>query len=274
MNSYQGLAQQQRDFLQAIFASKNIATQAINTSGEAINKPLNSYAMRGLQTYQANAGASARRSLQAAYPVISQLIGDEAFACLARDFWEQHPPTCGDLAQWGDKLTGFIACISALENEPYLSDVAKAEWALHKAATVADLGADFASFSLLTDQDPSRISLLLAPGTTLIQSKFPIASILTAHLYAAPSLEEVGEKLRQDTPEIALVSRNGLRPIVSSCMLGDARFINQLLAGQSLLTALESSERGDIAGDLKDFDFHSWLPKAVQTGLLLGAYVI
>ena len=56
------LAQQQHDLLHAIFTTNNIATQAINTPARDQINPLN----RGLQTYQANAAASAQRSLQAA----------------------------------------------------------------------------------------------------------------------------------------------------------------------------------------------------------------
>ena len=112
------LAQQQRDLLQAIFAANTIATQAINTPSINLKHPLNSHALRGLQTYQANAAASAQRSLQTTYPVIAQLIGDKAFANLARDFWANHPPTRGDLAQWGGSLAGVIALIPAVQTEP------------------------------------------------------------------------------------------------------------------------------------------------------------
>jgi Protein of unknown function (DUF692)/Putative DNA-binding domain len=108
------LTQQQRDLLEAIFTTNNIAIRAINTPSRGIKHPLNSHSARGLQTYQANATAWAQRSLQTAYPVIAQLIGDEAFVHLARDFGAQHPPTRGDLAHWGGELTGFIARIPAL----------------------------------------------------------------------------------------------------------------------------------------------------------------
>jgi hypothetical protein len=231
-----------------------------------------------LQTYQANAAASALRSLQTAYPVIAQLIGADAFGYLARDFWAQHPPTRGDLAQWGGRLSGFIATIPALQTEPYLSDVASVEWALHAASTAADLAADLTTFTLLTDRDADTLTLQLAPGTALIHSSYPIASILTAHLYAAPSVEEVGQKLRQNTPEIALVWRQGLRPVVSSCSVCEAAFINHLLTGKSLLAALETTPANDIAddssNDLANFDFNVWLPTAAQSGFLQGARLI
>ena len=263
MNSTSVLAQQQQDLLHAIFTTKSIATQALNTLARDINDTSN----RGLKTYQANAAASALRSLQTAYPVIAQLIGDIAFEHLAHDFWAQHPPARGDLAQWGGELADFIASISALQTEPYLRDVAKAEWALHTAATAADKEADLATFALLTEQDPVALTLQLAPGTALIHSNYPVASLLTAHLYAAPSFVEVGQKLRQNTPEIALVWRHGFRPMVASCTAAEAAFVGQLLADAPLLAALDNM---DQPTGTAPFDLQLWLPQAVQSGLLLG----
>jgi hypothetical protein len=260
------LAAQQNALLYAIFTTNTIAVQAINTPAIHTNK----LQKRGLQTYQANADALAVRSLQSTYPVIAQLIGEQAFELLARDLWTQHPPQRGDLAQWGGDLSVFITSISALQTEPYLSDVANVEWAIHTATTAADQSADSATFSLLTEHDPDAISLRLAPGIALISSIHPVASILTAHLYAHPSYEDVGQKIRTHTPEIALVWRQGLRPMVSSCSAGEAAFISQLRAGKSLLAALEwpAADKSTL------FDFNAWLPLAVQNGLLLGAVLL
>jgi hypothetical protein len=266
MSDTSSLAKQQNALLTAIFTINNVALQATNTPATSIIINKN----RGLQTYQANASASALRSVQTAYPVIAQLVGDETFALLARDFWSQHPPTRGDLAQWGGDLPVFIASITALQTEPYLGDVAKIEWALQIAATATDKTTDLTTFSLLTEHDPGALSLLLAPGTALVHSHYPIASILTAHLYASPSFEEVGQKLQQKSPEIALVWRQGLRPMVALCTASDAAFVGQLLAGKSLLDALNTATEEESG----KFDFNAWLPLAVQNGLLIGAQLL
>jgi Putative DNA-binding domain len=262
MSHSTNLAQQQSDLLCAIYTIKNIATKSINSATIGVNATSN----RGLQTYQANAHASALRSLQTAYPVIAQLVGDDAFEHLARDYWAQHPPKRGDLAQWGGELSGYIASIEALQAEPYLSNVATAEWALHTAATAADQTANLAAFTLLTEHDPDTLTLQLAPGTALVHSDYPIASILTAHLNDSPSFEEVGQKLRKNVSETALIWRQDLRPMVSNCSAGEATFIHQLLSGNSLLAALETP----LTDESGPFDFNAWLPLAVQSGLLLS----
>ena len=273
------LAAQQSALLQTLFAQSGtsgtlhpenainfIATKSINTPATAINEGKN----RGLQVYQANAEVLALRSLQASYPVVHQLVGDEAFALLARDLWHQAPPTRGDVAQWGGGLAALIRSIPQLADEAYLPDVARIEWALHQAATAADATADLASLALLTQHDPNTLTLQLAPGTTVMQSPQPAASVVTAHLYASPSFDTVGQKLRAQTPESTLVWRQGLRPMVAACPLADALFVEGLLQGGSLIAALEaSSSTTDSA-----FDFNAWLPQAAQNGLLLGARLL
>lgn len=266
MSDMSPLAKQQNALLTVIYSTNTIAFESINTPATSINILKN----RGLQTYQANATSLAVRSLQSSYPVITQLIGEYAFARLARDFWAQHPPQRGDMALWGGELSVFIARIAALQTEPYLSDVAKVEWVLHTAATAADQVTNLTTFSLLTEQDSDALTLQLAPGTTLIHSEHPIASILTAHLYASPSFEEVGQKQRQKLPEIALIWRQGLRPKIALCTPADAAFVGPLLAGESLLAALEAA----TAKESDKFDFSAWLPIAVQNGLLLGAQLL
>jgi Putative DNA-binding domain len=273
-NDSTALAQQQRDLLHAVFTIKNIATKPINMLTNGLIDTNNSYSLRSIQTYQANVAASAQRSLKIAYPVIAQLIGDNAFAHLARDLWAKHPPTRGDLAQWGGDLSGFIANIQTLQTEPYLCDVARAEWALHTAATAADQTTDVTTFSLLAEQDPAALTLQLAPGAMLIHSSYPIASMLAVHLYDSPSFEEVGYKLRQNIAETALVWRQGLQPRVSLCAANEAAFISQLLKRKSLLQALETATSLCLSDPAAPFDISIWLPIAMQKGLLLGAKML
>lgn len=270
------LGAQQSALLQTLFAKPGvlspentihfIASQSINMPARGLNSTKN----RGFQVYQANAQVLALRSLQASYPVVHQLIGDEAFALLARDVWHQSPPTRGDVAQWGGGLADVISSIPQLAEEAYLPDVARIEWAIHQVATDADATADLASLALLTQHDPDALTLQLAPGSAVLHSPHPAASVVTAHLYASPSFEDVGQKLRARTAESALVWRQGLRPMVTACSQADALFVQSLLQGSSLVAALEASSSATDP----TFDFNLWLPQAAQNGLLLGARLL
>lgn len=273
------LAEQQNALLQTLFsetgktrdqhAIKFIANYSANTPANGKND-LN---LRGLQVYQANAQVAASRNLQAVYPVLEQLVGEDAFSMLARDLWHTAPPTRGDVAQWGEGLAALIQSIPELAEEAYLPDVARVEWALHQAATAANGLADFATLALLTQHDPAALTLQLAPGTVLINSTYPVASIVAAHLYDSPSFDVLGQKLRAAEPESALIWRRGLRPMTSLCTAAEATFLEQLLAGKSLLAALEASETL-LSEHAVPFDFSAWLTHAAQSGLLLGARLL
>ncbi len=217
---------------------------------------------RGLLAYRSNAHALAERSLQASHPVLAQLLGDDSFKLLARDFWHQHPPHLGDLAQWGGELAGFLQVNTQLSQEPYLGDVARVEWLLHQAAGAADRAPDRASLSLLGTEEPEALTLVLASGTAVLSSVYPVASIAMAHLDGSPTLEQAGHRMRQGVQEIAVVWRHGFKPRLAPCSAAQATMLQALLAGESLLAALE------CAGEV---DFDLWLPTAVQSGLVLGA---
>lgn len=248
------LASQQQALL-SLLAGRSQARPA------SLRAPGDTNTTRGLQAYQANAQALAERALQAAYPVLAQLLGAASFAELAQAFWHAHPPFCGDLARWGGRLPAFIRVSEQLADERYLVDVARVEWALHQAAGAADADAEPATLARMMVHDPTQLFLALAPGTAVIASIYPVTSIVNAHLLGAPTLEEAGQRLRAGTAEPALVWRKGFKPCVRFAEAAEAAFVTALLQGRALAPALDEAP---------DLDFNTWLPSAVQTGLLLA----
>jgi len=250
------LAAQQQALLDALFAwppenaMNNIATYTEYTGA------------RGLKAYQTNGHALAERALQAAYPVLTQLLGLESLAALARAFWHHQPPVRGDLAQWGGDLADFVRHSEQLADEPYLADVVTLEWALHHCASAANQTLDTASFALLMQHDPAELQLRLAPGCAVLASAWPVVSLIHAHLNDSPTLEEVGQRLRSGTAENAVVWRADLQPCVREAQTGEIAFVSALRNGLALGAALDNAPT---------LDFNAWLPMAVQTQLLLGA---
>lgn len=256
------LARQQEALLAALFERPGSGAAA--QARETLDAWLAPHTGRGLMAYQANGHALAERSLPAAYPVIAELIGSENCAPLARELWHRHPPARGDLAHWGDALPAFLQDHPQLADLPYLTDVARVEWALHQAAGAPDADTDLASFARLTSEDPQGLTLALAPGTAVFTSPWPVASLITAHRDGQPSLAEVGERLQAGVGEAAVVWRQGLRPCVAGCSLAVAALLGALLQGQPLPDALNATA-GDDA-----FDLSTWLAEAVQHGLVIG----
>ena len=259
------LAMEQRALLDALF----IQTIGARSESATNNIAANAYftGARGLKAYQNNAFSLAGRTLQSAYPVIAQLLGEETFALVARDFWHTNPPVRGDLAQWGTELGDFMQNNVQLADEPYLGDVARVEWALHCAASAADLDAQPATFTLLSTAEPDTVTLQLSISAFALASVYPVASIVAAHLYGSPALEEVGRQLRAGEGEGAVVWRRGFKPEVARCTAAQAGFVQALQSGASLLSALALVDDVEVG---PAFDFNLWLPAAVQNGLVLG----
>ena len=263
------LAQQQRALLQALFARPGsdgaLAAVAELNDCLAAHGPQTA---RGLAAYQANGHVLAERSLLSVFPVVAALIGHDNFAWLARDLWHRHPPHRGDLAQWGDALPDFLDRSTQLSDTPYLGDVARAEWALHRAAGAPDTPPDMASFARLTQEDPQGLTLMLAPGTAVIASPYPLASLTTAHLYGTPSLADVGQRLREGIAEHAVIWRQGLRPRIAWHDATAHALLTALLAGAALPQAIDAM--GHAASTDQNIDFSAWLIAAVTDGLVIG----
>jgi hypothetical protein len=215
----------------------------------------------GLGVYRANAHAHAERTLAGTCPVVHALLGDGAFHALARALWHRHPPLSGDLGEWGEALADFIAAEPDLDELPYLSDVARLEWALHQAARAPEARPDPASFARLQTDDPDQLHPRAAAGSWVLASPWPVLSIVDAHLHGEPGFDTVAQSLRDGVQEAVRVWRHAGRVHAAAIDAPTARFEARLLAGHSLGHALAEAPLDDLS---------AWLTEAVQAGRLLG----
>lgn len=257
------LAERQRRLLQAIAQPRHADAIAMMAPLAATGAGTGRHWHRGLQAYRSNAHELAPRALQVAYPVVAELLGADNFKPLARQLWHGQPPACGDLAAWGGTLADSMSRWPALvQQEPFLPDVARVEWALHRAGTAADSRGDPGSLALLAQVDPTQLTLVLSPGAWTCASAYPVVSIIDAHLRGEPTLEDAGRRLRMGAAEAALVWRHGLQPRLRIAATGEIPFIAALQESRSLLDALAVAP---------GFDFGTWLAPAFDSGLLAGA---
>jgi hypothetical protein len=159
-------------------------------------------------------------------------------------------------------LPAFLVANERLDDVPYLADVARVEWALHRAAGAPDAQTDLASFTRLSNEDPVGLTLAIAPGTAVITSPWPVASLITSHTENQPSLDEAGRRVRNRTGETTVVWRQGFRPCLSTCSAETAGVLQALLRAEPLPDALAQGGSG--------FDFSDWLTPSVQSGLVIG----
>ena len=220
---------------------------------------------RGLLAYAANAAALAERALAANYPTVQALIGEEAFAGLARALWHRKPPSRGDLAWFSELLPEVVVHEAQLVDLPYLSDVARLDWALARAEVAADVRPEPSSFEVLARQDPGELFAVLAPGADLLESAWPIVSVWEAHhqpALAADPFALVREAIEARLAQSAWVWRAGWRVQVGEVTVEDLKFLRVLLRRASLGEALDQAGEG--------FDFSACLQRGLQQGWWLG----
>jgi hypothetical protein len=278
MNPAARLVEDQQTLLRAVLGGQEDDAMWAIVDSDAAGPADQSLARRGLQAYQSHGLALAERALRAAYPVIAQLMGDENFAALAQHFWRQHPPICGDMAQWGDGLAKFLAAASQLAPEPFLADVARVEWALHRASFAADASPDLPSFALLSAEPPAMPSLQLCPGVWLLDSAFPVVSLIHAHRLPAedqkPALAHAVALLDRGTGEKALVWREGFKPRLRHVSAAEHALLAALQMGHLLEAALTQAGHTEDQFSEVAFDFADWLAHSVKSGLVTGACLI
>ena len=169
---------------------------------------------RRLAIYRANVEAAANKALSAAYPVIRQVVGGARFDDLARAYQRHAPSRSGDLNGLGSMFADFIADDDGARLLPYLPDLARLEWAAHRAYGAADAEAlDADALAQLPVHRQSMIRFSWAAGT-------------------------------------ALIAREGLRVAVHAVSAGAAAFVAASLGGASFGAAAEQALADEPGLDL------------------------
>ncbi|CAH0542090.1 HvfC/BufC N-terminal domain-containing protein [Vibrio marisflavi] len=82
-----------------------------------------------MQIYRNNFVISLSEVLQATYPMVYELVGEECFTQLARQYVLTHPLEHGDVTYYGDGFADvFQQFPNVINSAPYLADVAQFEW--------------------------------------------------------------------------------------------------------------------------------------------------
>jgi uncharacterized protein len=216
-----------------------------------------------LAIYRANMVAAADKALSAAYPVVRQVVGEGFFHGLAREYQRGTPSTSGDLGDFGATFDSFLAGFEHVREMPWLGDLARLEWAAHRAYGAADAPDwDPASLGTVEPARQEAIRLRWSPGLAVVRSPWPIVRVWTLH---QPGHGDDDFNVDWTAPETALVARDGFAITVSACGAAEAVFLEAALAGAPL---------GDAAAATlarhPDFDLGALLGRAIAARLVCG----
>lgn len=153
---------------------------------------------RRLAVYRNSVRHTLLSVLEAAFPVLRQLIGEECFTAIGLTFIAQHPPQRPVLYAYGDGFSEFLAAFQPMANLPWLADIARLEWARNEAlfAPEGELLTPKQLATVPSDQLPD-LPVSLHPSVRLLESKWPIHAIWEAHQPDGGPLEAVDLKQAQ-----------------------------------------------------------------------------
>lgn len=211
-------------------------------------------ANRRFDVYRNNVAVSLADALEASFPVIKSLVGDEFFRAMAGVALRRHPPQSPLMAEFGAEFPEFLSSFPPAASLPYLADVARLENALRKSYHASDAAAFRpANMQSLDPEAFGATCFALTPATQLIRSAHPVGSIWHANQPSAAALQQSGA---QDV----LIARIEYDPEILVLPQGAFEFLTALDGVTPLTAALAA------AGD--GFDFPATLTLCLSHSLL------
>lgn len=213
-----------------------------------------------LAIYRGNTKANAARAVGAAYPVIEKIVGGEFFSGLASEYQSRFPSVNGDLNEYGEAFAAFLADFPPAKEIPYLADVARLEWRVHRAHYAADPGPfDPARLASVPPEHQLQLRPRLHPACHVLQSAYPIARIWEVHQDTFSGEFDVEFS---GSPTNALVYRPRFRVEVAQIGAAEAAFLWAALDGQTLDAALAAAQLRDASFDL-GHSLSEWVKSSV-----------
>jgi hypothetical protein len=216
-----------------------------------------SLARRRLAIYRRAIEANLGRALRGAYPVLARLVGDGFFDEAAGQFGQASPPESADLNRYGAGFASFLAAYGPASGLPWLSDVARLEWARHESLMAADApGLDFEALARVPEAGQPGLRFEFHASVRLVRSAWPVLAI-----WKANQPERDGLADREEGADDVLVWREEVGVRMALVEPREADFVASLLQGADLEAAAAAAQ---------DWDFAPALGRLAARGMLAG----
>ncbi len=215
----------------------------------------------GIEIYRRNMLANLGNALEATFPVVLRLVGDDFFREAARQFVRAHPSRSGDLNEYGEDFAPFLGAYPHAQSLPYLADVARLEWACHESEQAAQgEPLDLASLACVAPAAYPRIRFALDPAVRLVRSPYAIGAIWSANQEGRDGTPDRG-----DGPDAIVVSRDEGTTRVKPVGAGEWNFLHALGRGATLEEASAVLDEGSAGAFLAE-----GLGRLVREGVIGG----
>lgn len=204
--------------------------------------------------YRGNLSATWNKTLAAAYPVVQMLVGEEFFGGLTQAYGRAHPSDNGDLNLFGAHFASFLAGFAHVADYPYLPDMARLEWAMHRAhygASAEAVGAEQLAAVAPEQLEAARLSL--HPACHLLSSEWAVVPLWLAHQPGAAA----AFPQQMAAPSYGMVVRPHwktlLQPLAPASHAALAVLAGGGDFGAALDAAFELDDNFDVGGQLQQW---------------------
>ncbi|MFL6578013.1 MAG: putative DNA-binding domain-containing protein [Povalibacter sp.] len=238
------LRELQRSFVEGVLRNNTaVAARTIRDNGIA--------PARRISIYRNNAVEGFLKTMQATFPVVSRLSGEEWFRQTVRSYMEQHPSRSGNIHFIGEKFASYLEV--ELYDSPYLyfADVARLEWLYQEVLVAADHpGFDLKALAHVGPDAYSAIRFQIRPALRLLDAAFPVLAIWQANQPDAPDTQI---ELISGTTHTMIIRRD-THVEMRELSVGHAAllrgFVDRLSFGEAADAALDADPALDLAAAL------------------------
>lgn len=195
-------------------------------------------APKRFNVYRNNVVVSLIKAMETGFPATRRLIGQDGFVQLAAIFVRVSPPTSPLMMYYGAEFPEFLTQTSAIEDMPFLPDLAALEVALRHSYHAEDsTPVANEQFASITPEQLMEARFEFSPALQLLRSQWPIVDVWKAESVTLPVAHMSG---------YALVLRAEFDPTVHHLSLHEGEVLQCLIDGGTLNHALNDADGLDL----------------------------
>jgi hypothetical protein len=215
--------------------------------------------------YQSSAIANITNSLSLSYPVIEKLVGKDFFQVMCKSYIVKHWPTSGNMDDYGESFSSFLAEFDQVRHLSYLEDVAQLEWRFHQSSLAND-NSYFDWARLANVASSETITFLLSPSLSIMCSTMPVDKIWLMNQVNAP--ENIELSLDGDSDTYIVLFRQGLKTEMMTVVESEFTFLQSIENGLNFEAAIESAKAVD-ANIAIDHSLKQYIEFGIISGFLI-----
>lgn len=215
-----------------------------------------------LKAYRDNVQGAHLAALDNVYPVTADVLGPRYWRHLLKTTITRFGSASGDLNAYGSFVPRLLHDAQKSRPEladfPYLGDLARLEWAVHRLRLAPqDPAFPWTDFMALSEQIQTRATLIPARAVSRFESAFPVHVIWSLHAGASESADAGPD------PVVCCLHRNaGFDVSITRLRPRQAALLAAIIAGRNLrqiAAETETTRQERVMQQLYDWIAQGWI---------------